>query len=584
MAYSQLDLESSDTIYMIVTDRFLDADPSNNGTPGLEHRPGHLRYYQGGDWKGIKSALPYIRQLGFTAIWLSPPQDNVLFSRSGDEAGYHGYYTRDFGSVNPHFGTPDDLSSLISSAEKLGIKVILDAQLNHTADFLDYPQTGYHGESRPAAPFDDPSWYHDRPDIENFDDPFEAQNYSLGGLDDLAQENPECWEALKKAYRDKETGTGWLNYGFAGARLDAVVEIPKSYLSLFQSHAGKRCFGEAYTGSPKQNSDFQNYIWSVLDFPLYFQINNVFCGKADWSGIKWVFDQDYLYANARRLITFIDNHDRARFLANAADNYATLRMALAFLYGVRGIPVLYYGTEQNMAGDHKYSEEMQNEYNREMMVGFDETGPTCQWIKRLNEIRKLHRATLVDGEQRELWYAPGDPVYVFARLAQDGDLAICAFNNSATAQERRVELPPAFTDCVLTDLLDTRIQVPLLEGNTAGAYMKLELPPNSAFILSRADGKKWTPPECIQTRIIVHYDTGYGNALTIRGDTPPLSWDYGQRCENVSENVWQYIMERPSTGEIEFKILFNDKTWETGPNHCVTAGQETHIQLSFGLG
>lgn len=165
---------------------------------------------QGGDWAGLTQKLQYIKDLGFTAIWISAPQENEKYSRSGDEAGYHGYYTKDFNRPNSHFGTEAELKALIAAADNLGLKIIIDAQLNHTADYLEYPSTTYSpADYKPAAPFDNPAWYHNTPNIVNFDDPNEAQNYSLGGLDDLAQENPDCWQALMDAYWNPDTDSGW---------------------------------------------------------------------------------------------------------------------------------------------------------------------------------------------------------------------------------------------------------------------------------------------------------------------------------------------------------------------------------------
>ena len=83
-------LNESDIIYMILTDRFYDADPTNNGTLNQEYRPGQLKYPQGGAWKGITQKLDYIKNLGVTAIWISPPSQNELLRRDGEESGYHG--------------------------------------------------------------------------------------------------------------------------------------------------------------------------------------------------------------------------------------------------------------------------------------------------------------------------------------------------------------------------------------------------------------------------------------------------------------------------------------------------------------
>lgn len=98
-------LNESDIVYMILTDRFKDGDPTNNGTLGKEYRPGQLKYTQGGDWKGITQKLDYIKDLGVTAIWISPPSENELLSRDGQESGYHGYFTHDYNKADPHYGT-----------------------------------------------------------------------------------------------------------------------------------------------------------------------------------------------------------------------------------------------------------------------------------------------------------------------------------------------------------------------------------------------------------------------------------------------------------------------------------------------
>lgn len=263
VSYSSQNLEENDTVYMLMTDRFFDGNSSNNGTFNEEYRPGDLHYYQGGDWAGLTQKLQYIKDMGFTAIWISAPQENETYSRSGDEAGYHGYYTKDFNSPNSHFGTEAELRALMAAADALQLKVIIDAQLNHTADYLEYPATTYEpADYKPAPPFDNPAWYHNTPNISDFTNPEEAQNYSLGGLDDLAQENPECWAALMSAYWNQANNSGWFSYGFSGSRVDAVIEIPPQYLTLYEAHTGKHSFGEAFTGSVDENASIMNYMWA----------------------------------------------------------------------------------------------------------------------------------------------------------------------------------------------------------------------------------------------------------------------------------------------------------------------------------
>ncbi len=586
MGYSKQSLNEKDTVYMLLTDRFFDGDSSNNGVLGEEYRPGNLRYYQGGDWAGLRQKLPYIKRLGFTAIWMTAPQDNEKFSRTGDEAGYHGYYTRDFNSPNPHFGTESELNVLMAEAECLGLKVIIDAQLNHTADYLEYPSLTYDPpEYRPAAPFDNPAWYHNSPNIVNFDDAHEAQNYCLGGLDDLAQENPECWAALMSAYWEPKTGGGWFSYGFAGSRVDAVVEIPPEYLTLYEKHTGKPAFGEAFTGSVDENSAIQQYIWGILDFPLYFQMNKVFCKSESWSSIKYVLDQDEKYKNVHRLFTFIDNHDRARFLANAGGDRAKLRMALAFLYAARGIPVVYYGTEQNMTGDLRYSEATLNTSNRQVMTSFDEGGATYAYIQRLNELRQEYADVFVDGIQRELYFHSNDPVYAFCRRSEvAGDVAVCIFNNSPVAQCRTISLETTGIKAgtLLTDLLETNHVIRAQKEKAADIVtIHVTVPANGAMLLISGHQEGYHPPAITQTRMMIHCDTGFGHELFIRGDTFPLSWERGIRCQNINADTWQFVTEEIEAGSLEFKLLVDDIKWETGPNHKVCAGKIIELLPKF---
>lgn len=577
MAYSKQNIECSDTVYMVMTDRFFDGDPNNNGVLGAEYQPGNLHFYQGGDWAGLRQKLPYIKALGFTAIWMSAPQDNELYSRTGDEAGYHGYYTRDFNSPNPHFGTSEDLQRLLDEAEKLGIKIFIDAQLNHTADYLAYPSRQYDPpEYRPAPPFDNPDWYHHTPNILNFNDPYEAQNYSLGGLDDLAQENPDCWKALMDAYWKPENNSGWFSYGFAGSRVDAVVEIPPKYLARYEKHTGKRSFGEAFTGSVKENASFQQYLWGMLDYPLYFQLHNCLCRKEDWGGISWILHQDYLYKNPHQLFTFLDNHDRARFLANSGDNISLLHLALALIYSLRGIPVVYYGTEQNMAGDFRFTEQTINEFNREMMSSFSQESRTFTLLQRLNTIRREYHKILAYGTQKELYFHEGDPVYAFKREAKDGQCMICVFNKAPTAQKRTIEVGKILCNDYW-NLLNTRDHYTVHEGK-----LDLMIPAYGALLLVAEKVTVYTPSHVSKkTRIIIHYNTGFGNSLFIRGDTFPLRWDSGHRCENVDAETWIFEMERPQNGEVQFKVLLNDTVWEKGENHYIAATSELHLQPLF---
>ena len=130
-------------------DRFSDGDRANNDPPasrGLYDRS-KPRYYHGGDFQGIINKLPYLKELGITALWLNPWYDNVNHLNEREQypdtpggpkkpiTDYHGYGAIDFYGVEEHFGTLEKLRELVDKAHALGIKVIQDQVANHTGPY-----------------------------------------------------------------------------------------------------------------------------------------------------------------------------------------------------------------------------------------------------------------------------------------------------------------------------------------------------------------------------------------------------------------------------------------------------------------
>lgn len=139
---------STDTIYQIVTDRFFDGNVSNNPTGEIFDKNNNRKYH-GGDWAGITQKLNngYLTDLGFTAIWISSPVENISsLDPSNNSAAYHGYWAKDFYRTNPYFGSVQDFETLIDTAHSYGIKVVIDFAPNHTstAEYGDmvFPEDG----------------------------------------------------------------------------------------------------------------------------------------------------------------------------------------------------------------------------------------------------------------------------------------------------------------------------------------------------------------------------------------------------------------------------------------------------------
>jgi alpha-amylase len=127
---------NSATIYFLLTDRFENANPDNDGA-GRPSDAAVLRGFLGGDLAGVRRRLDegYFDELGVTAIWMTPFFEQIRGSvdeGTGTSYGYHGYWMRDWTAVEPAIGTTEDLAGLVRAAHERGIRVLMDAVINHT--------------------------------------------------------------------------------------------------------------------------------------------------------------------------------------------------------------------------------------------------------------------------------------------------------------------------------------------------------------------------------------------------------------------------------------------------------------------
>ena len=133
---------AGESIYFVMTDRFANGDPTNDsagltgGRTQTGFDPSDKAYYHGGDLKGLTQHLQYIKDLGFTSIWIAPPVKNQYVQ--GSSAAYHGYWGIDFSTIDPHLGTEADFKNFVSQAHLMDMKVIVDIVVNHTADVIKY--------------------------------------------------------------------------------------------------------------------------------------------------------------------------------------------------------------------------------------------------------------------------------------------------------------------------------------------------------------------------------------------------------------------------------------------------------------
>lgn len=412
-------------IYFPLTDRFHDGDTTNNFAVDREHPAG----FWGGDLKGLTEKLDYIKSLGATSVWLSPLADNTQEFRIGDYHGYghHGYWIKDHYGVEEHQGQMADAKQLVTEAHKRGMKVILDVVLNHVGPDHEF--------------VNDPSkqgWFHNEGGIDDWNDPREVERGDLGGLPDLAQDNPETYQYLldNTLWWIKETGVD-------GIRLDAVKHIGKDFWRKFvpevKEKSGKDdlfVMGEVYHGDPNVVSDYQrNGVDFLFDLPLYYTVRDTFGQGQSFRKIGERLAEDHLYPDTSGLVTVLDNHDLPRFLSTAKNSFPgegqkRLKQALAFQMTVRGVPSMYYGTEAGFSGGH-------DPHNREMM-DFEGSPELKAHVQKMTYIRNTTDA-LQNGQQREMWQ--DDQVYAFSR-ATDSEEAISVFHNGYDNTEREIPLLP----------------------------------------------------------------------------------------------------------------------------------------------
>jgi alpha-amylase len=380
-------------IYFILVDRFHD---DKKRTPlSTESKlngfgtPEQLQRTCGGTLNGIKNNLDYIKDLGCTALWLSPVFEN-------NAEAYHGYAIQDYTEIDKRFGTKDDLAALVDAAHALNMRVFLDIVLHHSGDNWSYPNDDlysyYEGATFPFGEwrFKDkpvpqelrnPDLYWKRGQIRNYDSFPESREGDFQALKTF--KNDDSPEALYVQELLTKIHCYWIREtDIDGFRVDAVKHMGEKAISQFCSHVreyafklGKRnffLFGELlgpeemynhYIG-PKtsvQLGDTAIYygLNSVLDFPLYHVLSNVILGRSSPEQLIERYESLRMGAMSRGefgefLVTFIDNHDQVgqtykkRFGHDATEDQIIAGMG--FLLCALGTPCIYYGTEQGFQG------------------------------------------------------------------------------------------------------------------------------------------------------------------------------------------------------------------------------------------
>ena len=354
---------TADMIYLVFPDRFANSDPSTDSVDSMKEkadRSANLGRH-GGDIQGIIDHLDYIAELGATAIWCTP-----MLVDDQDFESYHGYACGDYYHIDPRFGSNELYREFVDKAHAKGLKVIMDIVTNHC---------GTEHWWMKDMPMKD--WVHMFPEYTgtnvlfstNMDPNASKRELSLQesgwfvpSMPDINLDNPYTLRYFQ------QWAVWWIEYaGIDGLRVDTYPYNEKGPMSewckaVLEEYPDLNIVGECWTSSYPQlaywqggnpNKDgFDSHLPSIMDFPLEEAIVAAICEGGDnpaWGrGMTRVYDclsHDFVYHDLTHMMTFIANHDHSRLGDTFDHDPGKLKIALALLATIRGIPQLYNGDE-----------------------------------------------------------------------------------------------------------------------------------------------------------------------------------------------------------------------------------------------
>jgi glycosidase len=504
-------VNSNDVIYLIMPDRFANGDPTNDepADAPASHDRAKGRAYHGGDLRGVREHLPYLKDLGVTTVWLTP------IVKNGAPEDYHGYGAVDLYSVEPHLGALRDYQELVAAAHLQRMKILFDIVPNHV------------GPKHPwvtSPPL--PDWFHgtlqrhtnsSNPISRSFyglseaqaanHDPFETlvdphappefsrnltEGWFFGVLPDLNSENPAVAQYLL------QNAIWWAeSSGLDGYRIDTFPYVSRKFWSAW--HAGLRkiyprltTIGEVFHPDPSVTSFFvggqrrgdgiDSGVATVFDYPMYFALRDVLLRGAPTGRLADVLRHDSLYQRPDDLITFFGNHDVARVASAGGSSTAKVKLAFGLTLTLRGIPQLYYGDEIGMTGggDPENRHDFPGGWTEDSRNAFEAAGRSLEQQALFSEVQSLLRLrrehpALANGR---LWHLESDDTtYIFLRQT-DEESAVVALNTAPRSRE--IQIPVA--DTPAKGLLALAPLFGEAKAEFSGKELRLKMPAESISI------------------------------------------------------------------------------------------------------
>lgn len=453
-----------DVIYLIMVDRFADGDQSNNNpkeSAGFYDRK-KPRGYHGGDFQGIINNLPYLKELGVTAIWMTP-----IYNNSNRVSDYHGYGSVDYYQTEEHFGNLEKLQELVNTAHQQGIKIIQDHVLNHTGpdhtwtdnpptpDFINGTRQKHLNNVFDIASLTSANGDPTRADLT-------LRGWFADILPDINQTDREAAQYLI------QNSLWWISStGIDGIRLDTFPYIPRSFWSnwngaIHKQHPNFTVVGEVLDGNPNIVSFFQggvkrfdgidSKVDTLFDYPSCYAIREYFANNR--GQLSRITNIDEVYPNASVLVPFFGNHDIKRFASEPQATIENTILAYTYLLTMRGTPQLYYGDELAITGgeDPDNRKDFPGGFPGDLRSAFTSAGRTKSENKLFNSIKKVSQIRqkypqLRGGEMQFLF--EDQDVVVYLR-SKENSHAIVAINKLANKTTRNINLPAnLFADGVI---------------------------------------------------------------------------------------------------------------------------------------
>ena len=453
---SRKSFTEADAIYLLMPDRFANGNSSNDSITGYHqgvHReiPGARH---GGDIEGIISKIPYLVDLGITALWTTP-----LFDNNDTQYSYHHYACSDYYKIDPRLGKNEDYLRLSETCHNNGLKLIIDVVPNHcgsshwwikdlpSKDWLNVWPTYTSSNYRMTA-WTDP--HASETDLYKLTHGWFAPN-----MPDLNLQNPLLFDYLRQVY------VYWIeSANIDGMRVDTypyndIKTAARFVQSIRNEYPNMNVVGECWVKTPAEiayyqsgnnNKDgFDSHLTSVMDFCLKDVFYSAFNEKESWDGgmarFYSLYAQDFVYPNPNMIMNFLDNHDIDRYSTAVKRDVQKYKMALAMLITARGYPQIYYGTEimlDGIAGSYEGNRfDFPGGWTSDKRNAFETEGRTNSenevfiYLKTLLNYRKKN-PVLQNGKMKQ--FIPENGIYVNFRYNSEKMIMIIA-NNSQENKE-----------------------------------------------------------------------------------------------------------------------------------------------------